>query len=59
MEFRARLEEQLGRKLYIECEGRGPDGLFVESSGVFIAAGMAQLAGLPVGNESEEAERKT
>jgi len=59
LEFRARLEEQLGRKLYIECEGRGPDGLFVESSGVFIAVEMAQLAGLPVGNDSEGAERKT
>lgn len=59
LEFRARLEERLGRKLYIECEGRGPDGPFVESSGVFIAVEMAQLAGLPVGNESDGGERKT
>lgn len=56
LEFRARLKERLGRKLYIECEGRGPDGLFVESTGVFIAVDLAQLVGLPADDGSEAAE---
>lgn len=46
LEFRARLAGRDGRKLHIECVGTGPDGVFVESSSVFIAVDMERLAGL-------------
>ncbi len=37
LEFRARLVRRDGRKLYIHCEGHGPDGIFVVSDSIFIS----------------------
>lgn len=37
VEFRARLEQRAGRKLFIACRGTGPGGVFVEATSVFIA----------------------
>lgn len=46
IEFRARLAVRDGRKLHIECFGTGLEGVFVESSSVFIAVDMERLAGM-------------
>lgn len=46
LEFRASLNRRAGRKLYIECIGTSPEGLFVEASALFIAVQLDQLAGL-------------
>jgi hypothetical protein len=37
IEFRASLVSRDGRKLNLKCVGTGPDGVFVESTAVFIA----------------------
>lgn len=44
LEFRAWLVERAGRRLNIAASGTGPDGVFVESSAVFIAVDIARLA---------------
>jgi len=46
LEFRARLEERNGRKLHISCTGSGSDGVFVESTSVFIAIPLDRLPAL-------------
>ena len=37
IEFRASLDHREGRKLYLNCTGSGPGGVFVESTAIFIA----------------------
>lgn len=36
IEFRASLDHREGRKLYLNCTGSGPNGVFVESTAIFI-----------------------
>lgn len=45
LEFRAWLEREEGRKLFIRAVGSGPDGVFVEADAVFISVDLARLAG--------------
>lgn len=45
IEFRARLQRRDGRKLYLECTGSGPDGVFVESVAVFISVALDLAVG--------------
>ena len=44
LEFRAWLVERDGRRLHIAASGTGPDGVFVESTALFIAVDIAHLA---------------
>jgi len=44
IEFRAWLVERDGRRLHIAASGTGPDGVFVESTALFIAVDIARLA---------------
>lgn len=44
LEFRAWLVERDGRRLHIAASGAGPDGVFVESTSLFIAVDIARLA---------------
>ncbi|MEE9415575.1 MAG: hotdog domain-containing protein [Acidimicrobiales bacterium] len=46
IEFRARLVNREGRKLYIECTGSSSEGVFIESSALFIAVDPSQLASM-------------
>lgn len=43
LEFRARLDDRAGRKLYISATGQGPDGVFVESTSTFIAVPLDHI----------------
>lgn len=52
LEFRAWLAERDGRRLHIAASGTGPDGVFVESTAVFIAVDMARLAALRATHEA-------
>jgi hypothetical protein len=58
LEFRASLRRRDGRKLYIECVGTSPEGLFVEATALFIAVQLDQLAGLiaqaPTGKDTQQ-----
>lgn len=49
LEFRARLDHRDGRKLHIGCVGKSPDGVFVESTALFIAVELSQLGSLDGG----------
>jgi Thioesterase superfamily len=44
LEFRAWLVERDGRRLHIAASGTGPDGVFVESTALFITVDIARLA---------------
>jgi len=46
IEFRAWLVEQKGRRLHLAATGSGPDGIFVESTAVFITVDVAKMSGL-------------
>jgi hypothetical protein len=46
LEFRAWLVERDGRRLHLAASGTGPDGVFVESTALFIAVDMARLAAM-------------
>ncbi|MBV1892771.1 MAG: hypothetical protein KUG57_01920 [Ilumatobacteraceae bacterium] len=46
IEFRAWLVERQGRRLHLAATGTGPDGVFVESSAVFITVDVAKMSGL-------------
>lgn len=58
LEFRASLQRRDGRKLYIECIGTSPEGLFVEATALFIAVDLDHLAGLiaqaPTSEDTEQ-----
>ena len=43
VEFRARDTGRDGRKLYLECEGTGPDGLFVKATSTFITVDLSRF----------------
>ena len=53
IQFRARLKDRDGRKLYIRCEGHGPDGLFVESDSIFISVDLSRFAAGETSGTSE------
>lgn len=46
IEFRARLQRREGRKLYIDCTGTGPGGIFVQATSVFIAVELDDFGSL-------------
>ena len=58
IEFRARLQRREGRKLYIDCTGTGPGGIFVKATSVFIAVELDDLGAL-MGDPGPSAERSS
>ena len=55
LEFRAWLVEREGRRLHIAATGSGPDGVFVESTAVFITVDVSKMMGLLQGTSSDAA----
>lgn len=46
LEFRASKSGDDGRKLYLTCEGTGPDGVFVQATSTFIVVDLSMFAEL-------------
>lgn len=51
LEFTARKTGEDGRKIYLECEGVGPDGTFVTSTATFITVDLSQFSSPPPEDE--------
>ena len=57
VEFRAWLVERDGRRLHLSASGTGPDGVFVESTALFIAVDIARLTetNSPLNEDTDDA----
>lgn len=53
LEFRAWLVERDGRRLHLAASGTGPDGVFVESTALFITVDIARLAEMNAPHDEE------
>lgn len=50
LEFTARKTGEDGRKIYLTCEGVGPEGLFITATSTFITVDLSMFEAIPPGS---------